>query len=480
MDSQDTGDTAGTGGRRPGPDRDWTEGSIAGNLLRLSWPMVVSSSLNMVGPTIDMIWVGRLGSAAIAGVGVGGIAVGLLMSSVFGLAMGMRAMVARFIGAHDLKGANHVALQSFVVSTAFAAVVAMVGLFFADSIMRLFPLEEEVILEGATYTRVMFLGAVVMSVRMMCEAAMQSAGDTVTPMWVSVLFRVIHVALCPFMVLGWWIFPRLGVSGAALTNIISQSVGLCISLWLLFSGRSVYLDSVRKMLRFGRSRMKLTLENFRIDPVTIWRIVRIGIPSSVTGMQSTLGQFILIRFMSAFGTVAVAAHTISQRAEMILIMPVMGLGTSAGILAGQNLGAGQPERAEKGGWMAAGMALGLVVACCLGLLLGAESVVAIFSKEPGVIDLTSTFLRIATAGYVLIGFVMTFQFCVSGAGDTVPPMLMSLFMTWAVQLPMAYVLPKYTDLGVYGVRWAIVISLAVAAVANVTYFRTGRWKRKRF
>ena len=441
--------------------------------------MVVSSSLNMVGPTIDMIWVGRLGSSAIAGVGVAGIAVGVLMSAVFGLAMGMRAMVARSIGARDLKGANHAALQAFVVSAAFALVVAMVGLFFAESIMRLFPLEEDVILEGAAYTRIMFLGAVVMSVRMMCEAAMQSSGDTITPMWISVLFRAVHVTICPFLVLGWWLSPRLGVSGAALTNIVSQSLGLGISLWFLFSGRSLRFDSARKRLRFGQSRMKLTLENFRVDPATIWRIVRIGVPSSVTGMQSTLGQFILIRFMSAFGTLAVAAHTICQRAEMILIMPVLGLGTSAGILAGQNLGAGRPERAERGGWLAAAMALVMVVLCCLGLLLGAEGVTAIFSKEPGVIGLTSTFLRIATAGYVLIGFVITFQFCVSGAGDTVPPMLISLFMTWVVMLPTAYLLPKYTDLGVYGVRWAMVISLAVAAVATLAYFRTGRWKRKR-
>ena len=479
MDTGGTGDNAGQGERRPGLDRDWTQGSIAGNLLRLSWPMVISSSLNMVGPTIDMIWVGRLGSSSIAGVGVAGIAVGLLMSSVFGLAMGMRAMVARFIGARDLKGANHVAIQAFVVSTAFAVVVATVGFFFAESVMRLFPLEEEVILEGAGYLRIMFLGAVVMAFRMMGEAAMQSAGDTVTPMWISVLFRVLHVALCPFLVFGWWVFPHLGVNGAALTNVISQSLGLGISLWFLFTGRSVYYDSARKMLRLGRSRMKLTLENFRIDPGTIWRIVRVGIPSSVTGMQSMLGQFILVRIMSTFGTLAVAAHTISQRAEMILVMPVLGLGTSAGILAGQNLGAGQPERAEKGGWLAAGMALGLVVVCCLGLLLGAESVVGIFSNEPGVIDLTSTFLRIATAGYVLMGFVMTLQFCVSGAGDTVPPMLISLFMTWVVMLPTAYVLPEYTELGVYGVRWAIVISVSVAAVATLTYFRTGRWKRKR-
>jgi len=479
MDTGGPVGTAGLGRRLPGPDRDWTQGSIVGNLLRLSWPLVISSSLNMLGPTIDMIWVGRLGSAAIAGVGVAGIAVQLLMSAIMGLAMGMRAMVARFIGARDPGAANHVAMQAFVVSAAFSAVMAAVGFFLAEPIMSLFPLAEDVIREGATYMRIVFLGAIVMVVRMMCESAMQSAGDAVTPMWISVLFRVLHVAVCPFMVLGWWIFPRLGVSGAALTNIISQSLGLAISMWVLFAGRSVYLDSARKALRFGRARIKLTVKNFRLDPGIIWRIVRIGVPSSVMGMQQAFGAFFLVRVIGVFGTDAVAAHTVAQRVEMILFMPVLGLGTAAGILAGQNLGAGWPERAEKGGWVAAGLALALLVLCSLGLLFGAESIVGIFNKEPGLIEVGSKFLRIATAGYAMIGFVIALQFCISGAGDTIPPMIFSLVMTWAVQIPLAYLLPEVTGLGVYGVRWAIVISIGLGAVTHAAYFRLGRWKRKR-
>jgi len=440
---------------------------------------MVSAVLNMLGPTIDMVWVGRLGSSAIAGVGVAGLGVMLLMSAVGGLAMGMRAMVARFVGAGDFKGVNHVTVQAFVVSTVLAAIMTVVGIFLAESIMRLFPLEEEVILEGAVYLRIVFVGAIVMIARMMAEGAMQSAGDTMTPMWVSVLFRAIHVVLCPFLVLGWWVFPQLGVSGAALTNIISQGLGLGVSLWFLFTGRSVYFDSARKMLRFGQSRIKLTLRDFHVDLGTIWRIVKIGIPASIMGMQMSLVGFFFVRIISAFGTVAVAAHTVSQRVEGIVVMPVMGLGQAAGILAGQNLGAGRPDRAERGGWLASGMTLGLMTLCSLGLVLGAEGVVSIFNKEPELVAMTSTFLRIATVGYLLMGFVIALQFCVTGAGDTMPPMLFGLVTMWGIQLPLAYVLPEYTDLGVFGVRWAMVISMAVGAIAFTAYFRSGRWKRKR-
>ena len=477
-----TGSTAGTvgpGGRRPGFDRDLTQGSIIGNLMKLSWPMMVSSSLNMLGPTIDMIWVGKLGSSAIAAVGVAGIGVQLVMSAIMGLAMGMRAIIARFIGARDLQSANYVAVQAFLVSAVVSAIIALVGAFLAEPIMRLFPLEEEVILQGAAYLKIVFVGGIVMVVRMMCEGAMQAAGDAVTPMWIGILFRFLHVALCPFLVLGWWVFPQLGVSGAAYTNIISQTLGLGLSLWVLFTGRSIYFSPIRKMVCLGQSQMKLSLDNFRVDPGVIWRIIRIGIPSSIMGMQMGLAGFVFVRIIAPFGTFAVAAHTISQRVEMVLFMPIMGLGMAAGTLAGQNLGANRPERAEKGGWLAAMVALAMMAVFSLGLLLGAESVVTIFNKEPGLVEMGSKFIRIATAGYFLIGLVMVLQFCISGAGDTIPPMVISLLMMWLIQLPLAYVLPKYTSLGVYGIRWAMVISIIAGTVAYTTYFKLGRWKRKK-
>ena len=479
MDTGSTAGAAGPGGRQPGFDRDWTQGSITGNLIRLAWPMIVSSVLNMLGPTIDMVWVGSLGSDAIAGVGVAGIAVGLVMSAIMGLSMGMRAMIARFIGAQDRKSANHVALQAFVLGAVISLIVAMIGLFCTESIMNLFDLEEGVILEGTSYLRIVFLGGVVMIVRMMCESAIQSAGDAVTPMWISVVFRFFHIVLCPFLVLGWWVFPQLGVSGAAYTNIISQTLGLGLSLWVLIAGRSIYFDRTRKRFRLGRGRMKLITKNFRIDPGIIWRIVRIGVPSGIMSMQQALGAFFLVRIMAPFGTYAVAAHTIVSRVEMIIFMPIVGLGMAAGILAGQNLGAEQPGRAEKSGWQASFMALMFMVVCCLTLLLGAEGIIGIFNTEPDLVEMGGTFLRIGAVGYLLVGFVIVMQFCITGAGDTVPPMILSLVMVWLLQIPLAYLLPDATGLGIYGVRWAIVISLAVSAITYTVYFKRGRWKRKR-
>jgi putative MATE family efflux protein len=426
--------------------------------------MVVSNSLMMLGPTIDMIWVGRLGPAAIAGVGVAGIAVQLVMSAMMGLTMGMRAMIARFIGAGDVAGAVNVARQALVLSAAFAVILAFVGQFYAEPILGLFKLQPDVVSEGAAYLRVMFVGSAAMAFRMMAEAVMQASGDAMTPMKISVFYRLFHVALCPFLIFGWWIFPRLGVVGAATTNVVSQSLSVVLGLWVLLS---------------GRSRLRLTLKNFRLDANIIWRMVRIGFPSLISGIQRTFSQFFLMYFMAPFGTLAVAAHSLIQRIEMFLFMPGMAFGNASGVLVGQNLGARQPERAEKSAWLAVGLVEALMLFFSVLLLLWPEATIRIFNSEPALVEMGGVFVKIAVAGYIVLGLQSVLMQSISGAGDTVPPMLISVVIVWAVQLPMAYFLPKVGDLGVYGVRWAISAGMIVGSVAFLLYFRLGRWKQKR-
>ncbi len=444
--------------------RDWTKGSVFRNLLSLSWPMIVGGSLNMLGPTIDMIWVGRLGAAAIAGVGVSGMIVQLVNSMMWGLFTSLRAIVARYVGAGDDKTAIHVARQALVISVSFSIIMAVIGILFAERILIVMGLSPDVVAQGAPYLRINFIGTVTMTFRMMTEATMQASGDSVRPMWIAVFFRLFHITLSPFLIFGWWFFPRLGVSGAATTNIFSQGLGAGLGLWFLFS---------------GHTRLRLTLRNFRVDPNIIWRLVKLGLPASVTGMERNLGNLILMWFMTPFGTLAVAGHTIGQRVEQFLQNPAMGLGQGAGVLAGQNLGARQPQRAERTGWLGAGFASGVMLVASLAILRWAESVVHIFSSDPELVKLASTFLRIACAYYTVMGLTSVFQQCINTAGDTLVPMAIMLANMWLVQVPLAFLLPRVTSLGVYGVRWAIVAGTVTGAIVYTAYFRTGRWKRKK-
>jgi putative MATE family efflux protein len=448
------------------PRRDWTQGSILGNLWSLYWPMLISNSMNTLGPFIDLFWVSKLGAASIAGVGVSGIAVTVVNSLVMGLFTGTSAMCARFVGAGDEKTANRVAQQAFVIGIAYSILLAIVGIFLTEQILTVLGVSKEVVTQGAAYMRIQFIGMVTMSSITVAQSVMNASGDSRTPMKVNLGYRLFHMVLCPFLIFGWWIFPKLGVSGAALSNVVAQAAGGTFALWILFT---------------GGTRLRVTLKNFRFDGNIIWRTVKIGIPASITAVERSFSDLVMVKLIIPFGTFPVAAHSVSQRIDQLIQMPSAGVGTASGVLAGQNLGAGKPDRAAKGGWMAASIATGWTVFCSLLIFLGIEGFITFYTgnKNPEVVSLASTFLRIQIFGYILWGAVISLSMCLNGAGDTFITMITNLTAMWGVAIILAYILSQHTGLGVYGIRWAIVIGIVVRAAIYITYFKMGRWQRRK-
>jgi putative MATE family efflux protein len=446
------------------PENDWTSGSVIGKLLSLSWPIVVVEALFVAGQIVDMIWVGRLGPSSIAGVGIANICVLIVLSMDVGLIMGVRAIVARCVGAGDIRGANHVAGQAFILGAFWGILVMIMGLFAVEPIMGLFAEEAEVINAGVLYLRVIFVGWVAMMILVVGIFSMQASGDTVRAMITELCIRILHVAICPFLVMGWWIFPPLGVTGAAMSNVIAHSLGAVIVVWLLFR---------------GRTRLRLSLRDCRPLPITVWRILRIGIPVLVLHMQKSLGDLVLMWIIIPFGTLAVAAHSLVIRVEMVFLAIGFGLGGGSGVLVGQNLGADEPKRAEKSGWLAIALVEALMLAFSIAILLKSDSIIGIFTSEPDLIELGGIFLRIGAAGYLLLGSVLVLQDSIAGAGDTIPTMIVSIAMIWLIQLPLAFFLPSFADLGVLGVRWAMVMSIWCGAAFYIVYFINGRWKVKK-
>ena len=444
--------------------RDWTKGSLLGNLWSLSWPMLISTFINTLGPTVDMIWVGKLGSASIAGVGVSALAIQVANSLVMGLFTGTSAMIARFIGAKDEQSANRVAQQAFVIGGSFSLLMAIIGIFLARPILVLLGVAPDVVSEGASYMRIQLLGMVTMSAIQVSQSIMQASGDTFTPMKIAVGYRLLQIILCPTLIFGWWLFPSLGVRGAALSNVIAQGLGGAFALWILFS---------------GRTRMVITFRKFRFDRSLIWRTVKIGLPSSVTSVERNFAGLVLVWFIIPFGTVAVAAHTLALRIDQFIQTLANGLGTPAGVLAGQNLGANQPERAAKTAWLAAGLATVAALIFSVIIWFWVEYLLRIFSSESALVGTAATFLRIEIASYLVWGSVITFTMVLNGVGDTLIPMVTNILTVWGVQMPLAYFLPGASGLGVFGVRWAMVAGIICRAIIYPTYFRTGRWKRKK-
>lgn len=444
--------------------RDWTKGSIFRNIVSLSWPVMITSAVNNSGGIIDMIWVGKLGAASVAGVGVATMLVALLDAFKMGLDQGTRAMIARFVGAGDNRGANHVALQGYVITIGFAAIVGILGAILSEPILRLIGLAPDAVAQGAPYLRIQFIGILTMGLVRQNEGTMLFSGDTINPMKITIIYRLVHVILCPFLVFGWWIFPRLETSGAAYTGIISACLGAAIGLWILLS---------------GRTRLRLNFKDYHFDTKMIWRILKIGVPASVTGIEKSFGQVMLTWFIVPFGTIATAAHTLVQQVTQLTNIVGGGVGQSSGVMAGQNLGAKQPERAEKSGWLGAGMYTIVMAVSSLIIWFWGENLISIFNSEPEILETGKAFLRIQVVTYMVSGYAVVLQQCLNGVGDTLPVMMVVMLSVFGTQIPLAFYLSQHTSLGVYGTYWAIVSGTVFMAGSYALYFKLGRWKQKR-
>jgi len=444
--------------------RNLTEGSIVKNLLYLSWPMIISDTLNTIGPTIDMLWLGRIGASSIAGVGIAGMVQIIMMLGMWGLNTGLKAMITRAIGAGDFETPIDIARQAMVVGFIYTASIGIVIFFFAESLLGLTGVEPDVIREGAAYIRIIMIAMIGVSLHMSIEGFMQACGDAVNPMKISIFMRITHVVLAPGLIFGWWIFPRLEVRGAALAQVLSMVVAVGIGLFYVFSGRTA---------------IRLNMRNFRIDSGTMWRLLKIGIPASLNGLQKRLGRFVLMLFIVPFGTIPVAAYTLIERIEMFISTPCFGLARASSILVGQNLGALKPERSEKSAWTALGFAESVVIIFSVLIFLWPETTARIFSSDLKLIETTSAYLRVVVIGLITIGFEKVFMESLAGAGDTMAAMIINLASTWLITIPLSYILTRYTGLGVFGIWWAIVAGLLLGSSAYLIYFWNGKWKHKK-
>ncbi|MFH1783644.1 MAG: MATE family efflux transporter [bacterium] len=447
-----------------GKRKDLTQGSVLKNVWVLALPMMFSGIIQTAFNIVDMFWVGRLGSEAIAAVAMSGAVIMIVVIFVMGLGRGTSAMVARFIGAKQVEEANRVAMQSIFLALVISFLLAIVGYLITPFLFNLLAAGPGVISLGTGYMRIIFLGGISMVFLFLISSIFQGAGDAVTPMKLIIIAALLNAVLDPLLIFGISFFPKMGVSGAALATVCSQGFGALIGIYLLAKGRSLIHVNMR-MLKFDFSMIR--------------RVLIIGIPASLQmGLRSFMAV-VLMGIVARYGTYAVAAYGIGVRLQMMVLMPGFSLGNAAGTLVGQNLGAGKPERAEKSGWSATGIYM--IIMLIVGVLsfIFAAPIIKIFSKELQVIAIGEEFLKITAVMYVFTAMGLVLSRALMGAGDTVSPVFLNLFALWGLQVPLAIMIPRITGAGVTGVFWAIVIASVINGITTAVWFKIGRWKHKR-
>lgn len=446
-----------------GSELDFTQVTVSRAVILLAVPMVLEMSMESLFAVVDIFWVSRLGSDAVATVGLTESMLAIIYALAMGLSTAATALVARRFGEQNHEEAASTAVQAIGVGTVAALLLGVVGAYFAPTFLSLMGAADATVRVGSRYTAVMLGGNVTVMLLFVLNAVFRGAGDAAAAMRTLWLSNLLNIALGPCFIFGWGPFPELGVTGAAVATNIGRGIGVVYQFASLLRGK----------------RLVVKRRHWRLDPAKMAAVLRLGSTAAFQTLIETASWLGLTRILATFGSAALAGYTIGIRVVIFALLPSWGMANAAATLVGQNLGAKQPDRAERSVWLTAlynFMFLGTVAVIFVAWPI---PIVRLFTSEPDVVRYAADCLRIVSIGFAFFAYGMVTTQAFNGAGDTVTPTIINFGCFWLIKIPLAYALAIGTGAGPHGVFVAVTIAYAIQTVISVILFRRGRWKTKR-
>jgi putative MATE family efflux protein len=442
-------------------DRSIVEGPIGPAVWRLAWPTMLQNVIAGLQGIIDHAMVGHfVGYTANAAIGVSWqiiLVVIVFMSSLF---TGMAVLVARFAGANEPDKVNRCVFQAFLTALALAMVLGAVGYAASPALLEIVNAAPEVRREALPFLRAMFLGNFGLMMFFMLSGAFRAAGDPRTPLRLGVTMTVLTVV---FNVL---LIPALGTVGAAIGTIASSTIVAAYGLWRLFAPGSV--------IHFDKHMDK------RPDFAIIRALFRFGLPTGVQGIAMNIAGVLLLRFIGSLehSAAAQAAYAVGYTELFSLITwTSVGLMGAAATIAGQNLGAGNPERAVRG--VAVASRIGLTVAAVVGAMFVfvPRYLLGIFGMtEPLVAELGEELLMYLSVSGFFITMALSYTGGLQGTGDTRSPLFISIVSQIGIPIGLCTIFQASGGLQPGEIWFAIVLGHLTRAALSVLRFKQGKWR----
>jgi putative MATE family efflux protein len=442
-------------------DRTIVEGPIGKAVWKLAWPTMLQNVVSGLQGIIDHAMVGNIvGFVGNAAIGVSWQIVIVVVVFIASLFTGMGVLVARFAGANEPDKVNRVVYQAFITATTLGVALGILGYVAAPALLDIVRAEPEVQQQALPYLRTMFVGVLGMMFFFMLSGAFRAAGDPRTPLKLGITMTVLNIAFNVVLI------PVFGTFGAALGTVFASFLAAGLGVWQLTRPSSV--------IHFRPGMAK------RPDFDIIRSLFRFGLPTGIQGIAMNVAGVILLRFIGSLAdsAEAQAVYTVGYTQLFSLITwTSVGLMGAAATVAGQNLGAGHPQRSIEGVWKAS--RLGLVVAAAVGLmfLLIPQYLFAVFGMtEPTAVALGRPLLGYLTVSGLFVTVALSFTGGLQGTGDTKSPLYISLVSQIVVPIGMLMVLQSLRPLEAHDIWLAIVLGHVTRATLSVTRFRQGKWR----
>jgi putative MATE family efflux protein len=444
-----------------GSDADYTTIGLKKAIFLLAVPMILELVMESTFAIVDIYFVGKLGASAVATVGLTETYLFLLYSLAMGLATAVTAIIARRVGEKKMEDAGISAIQSVLLALLASIPFAVAGIFFAQELLTIMGADEWSIQHGYGYTQWMLGGNVVIILLFVINAIFRGAGDASIAMRVLFIANGVNIILDPCLIFGLGPFPALGLEGAAIATTIGRGVGVASQLWLLFK---------------GGKHIQVKLSQLAWDAKTMLNIFRTSLGGIGQMLVAMTSWIFLMRILADVGSEAVAGSTIAIRIMMFTMMPAWGLSNAAATLVGQNLGAGNPDRAESSVWKIGSYNMVFLIAISIVYFLFNESLIGLFTEDSRVIAIGSEWLRILSYSYFVYGWWMVSVQAFNGSGDTKTPTKINLVFFWLIQIPLSYFLAITLDWKQSGVFWGVFVSETSVGIFTLWLFTRGKWK----
>jgi len=442
-----------------GERTDFTKGAIGLAIFYLAVPMVAELVIEGLFAVVDIYCLSYVSQDAVSVVGITESVMFIVYSLAIGLGMGATAMVARRTGESDQDGASHAAAQAVLLGLIVSVFIAVIGVGFAEPMLRLFSDEENLIQTGVPYVRIMMGTNAVIVFLFLFNSIFRGTGEARYAMWALALSSVLNIVLDVTLIFGLGPFPELGLKGAAIATSIGRGVGVLLQLVLLLRSHTT--------IRWVR-------EHFVPRARILSRLVQVSAGGILQFAIESLSWIFLTYLVVQYGSETRSGYFIAFRIVIFSILPSWGIANAAATLVGQNLGARQYIRAEASVWTAAKYNTVFLIISSIVFFLIAKPLVTLFMDDPVVIQQGVRALRIICFGYIFLGYGMVVGQSFNGAGDTWTPTIWNFVVFWLIQIPLAWLLSKW--IGPEGIYLSIAISTTLIAIILVWKFRQGHWK----
>ncbi len=411
----------------------------------------------------DIFFVSKLGPEAVAAVGLTEGMMTILYAIAMGLSMGTTAIVARRIGEGNKDAAAIAGVQGIFVSAAVSIPFMIAGIFYAPELLKWMGASETIQADMSLYATIMLGGNIVVILLFVINAIFRGAGDAAISMRVLIYANALNIVLDPILIFGLGPIPAMGIAGAAIATTFSRALAVFYQLYML-TGRS--------------NRIAVFRRDWVLDIAIVKSLVRLSLGGMGQFLIGTASWVVLIRILAEFGSNVLAGYTIAIRIFIFSLLPSWGMSNAAATLVGQNLGAGNPDRAEYSAWLIGGINTVFLVMVGISYYIFAENMMSWFTSDSEVIAVGVRCLKIICLGYLIYGMGMVMAQSFNGAGDTVTPTILNFIAFWIIEIPLAYYLANALGWREDGVFWSIVIAESILGIMAMILFKRGTWKTK--